>query len=528
MNVKSTAATAPKLASTESSSAQRLPTVVAPDPVYSKPRSSSKRRLSSASNGRATASAITIYGATSFVAKHVITYLMQSSLSLPGRVIITLAGRNPEKLELLRQDFSQKIDHLETIHADATGTCEFDTWIAESSDAAKLLAMASRTKLVINCAGPFAEYGSNVVAACAQIGTDYVDITGEISWAGDMRSRYSKTATKFGARLVSFCGFDSVPSDMAVLAAVRAIQTTSTRKNKRVDVDSATTWHSTMGFFNGGSIQTMLGVPLNLSRCLLRRVPFLLDDPLVLAHPRKRNDPNMRGARDRMAVAEWKNQLPRFHSMFRRGASAPFFMAPVNTKVVNASSVALKYGRNFVYYERHIPAGFKFTTRLGTLSIIPALVTQIGALAGMAVLRLPILGRFLANWLAPAGSGASDDSLRTGYVEVYAEVTSTVSEDDSSTAHKANCFLKFEGDPGNMVTAQCVSEAALTLLYNRDELPPRSKDGFGTPAELLGMPYLKRLQNSPIRPVTVETHVRKDVRDKEWRMFPRQVAEKYQ
>jgi short subunit dehydrogenase-like uncharacterized protein len=54
-----------------------------------------------------------------------------------------------------------------------------------------------------------------------------------------------------------------------------------------------------------------------------------------------------------------------------------------------------------------------------------------------------------------------------------------------------------------LVTAQCVGEAALSLVHNRSELPARSEDGFGTPAELLGPVLLKRLQESKVRAVKV-------------------------
>ena len=466
---------------------------------------------------------ITVYGATSFTAKHVLTYLMQSSLHLPhNKLKITLAGRNPSKLQLSQQNFTRKIGHLQTILAkEATGTCEFDTFTADSSDAQALVTMATRTKLVLNCAGPFAAHGSNVVAACAQTGTHYLDITGEVSWAGAMRLRYSQTASAHShVRLISFCGFDAVPSDMAVFAARQALGGD--------DIQTATTWHYIWGTPNGGTIQTVMDIPLNLSRCFSRWVPFLLEDPLVLTHPTTRHDPDLEPTRNRLAAAEWRNQLlpAQTHTVFRMGASAPFFMAPTNAKVVHASAVALKYGRNFVYQERHVPAGFKFTTHLGPLSLFPALVTQMGVLLGLFLLKLPIIGRFLVNWLAPAGSGPPEEVCRLGFAQVYAQVTSSASDEDATSNNRANCFLKFSGDPGNMVTAQCVSEAALALLFNQDELPPRSKDGFGTPAELLGMPYLKRLQNSPIRPVTIETHVRKGVRGHEWSMFPPGVAQR--
>jgi short subunit dehydrogenase-like uncharacterized protein len=464
---------------------------------------------------------ITVYGATSFCAKHVLTYLMQASLA-PGAktapLRITLAGRSEPKLERLQTEFSKKIQHLVTIYPSSAASCTFDVYVADCDNASKLRDMAARSAVVLNCAGPFAQHGgTNVVAACAQTGADYIDITGEITWAGDMRQRHGAAAARSGARITSFCGFDSVPSDLAVFCATQAL-----RQDAHVEIDSAVTFHACLGFANGGTVQTLLGMPLNLSRCLFRRVPFLLDDPLVLTHPRVRGDPAFQATRNRMAMAEWKNQLPLFHSIFQMGVSAPFFMAPVNTKIVNASAIALGYGPNFVYNERHLPAGYKMTAHLGTLALVPALLTQIGVSVGMLVLKLPLIGKVLANLLAPAGSGSSDAACRAGHAEVYAQVSSAVTRNKNGRVYcdRANCFIQFEGDPGNYVTAQCVSEAALTLLYNRDQLPARSEDGFGTPAQTLGVPYVQRLQNSTVRPVNIVTHVRKAVSGMEWRMYP--------
>lgn len=465
---------------------------------------------------------ITIYGATSFTAKHVIIYLVQNSLSMQGNTIrITLAGRNPQKLKTLQTNFETKLKHLHTVYSLATnerGSCVLDTFVAECQDVTKLQAMAQRTKVVLNCAGPFAKYGSHVVAACAKTGTDYVDITGEISWAGKMRLQHGKAAQESGARIISFCGMDSIPSDLAVFAAVQALRNKLSR-NQNAVVESATAWYSSMGFANGGTLQTMLEMPLNVSKTLWRRVPFLLDDPLILTHPRIQVDPEMETVRNRLAVSEWMNQLPAFHSIFRLGVSAPFLMAPCNTKVVNATAIALKYGPDFVYRERYLPLGFQMTTGVGTLSIIPAIITQIFTLLCLLILKTPKVGSFLVNFFMPPGSGSSDQVCQAGHVEVYAQVE-TKPNMTTGLVDRANCLIKFQGDPGNLVTAQCIAEAALALIYNKAQLPPRSEDGFGTPAELLGSVLLTRLQRSPVRPVQVHTHARKAVSGMEWRMFP--------
>jgi short subunit dehydrogenase-like uncharacterized protein len=478
---------------------------------------STSRSLATENGDRLIESDITVYGATGHVGNRVITYLMQKSLSMNGNFRLTIAGRNAEKLEKVRSEFSAKMGHLLTIYPESSGRCVIDVVIADTSDKEGLRVMVARTKTVISCAGPFALTGSNIVAACAQTGADYVDITGEVTWAGEMRMRYGEAASRSGARIISFCGYDSVPSDIAVFTAVQALR--DAFKNKEIEIESATTWHHAFGLANAGTIHTSAGMPLNLAKSLFRRVPFLMDDPLVLTHPRTRFDPDIEATRDRMAKAEWANQMPAFHTIFKLGVSAPFFMAVVNAKIVNASAIALNYGPNFVYKERFLPTGFKMTPVLKFVGLLPALIMQIGGLVGFSLLKLPYVGTRLLNWIAPPGSGMSEAWCRAGFAEVYAEASSPVDK-NTGCVDRANCNLKFTGDPANWVTSQCVSEAALALILNRDELPARSTDGFGTPAELLGGVLLKRLKDSTIRPVQVCVSVRKCVAVNEWQTFP--------
>jgi short subunit dehydrogenase-like uncharacterized protein len=344
-----------------------------------------------------------------------------------------------------------------------------------------------------------------------------VDITGEVSWAGKMRAENGSKAATSGSRIISFCGFDSIPSDLAVYTAIEALKEKS--KVKPVTIERATTWHNILGGANGGTIKTMVEMPFDLSHCLFQPVPFLVDDPLVLTHPSYLADPASQATRNRLAASEWWNQLLSFDTILRLGVTVPFFMAVVNAKIVHASAVALKYGPNFTYRERHVPTGFRFTAQLGTISLLPALLTQLGMLVVFLILKLPVIGQAIIDRLLPPGTGSSDQMCRAGFAEVYAEVIGPV---DAKTGRvdKANCFIAFEGDPGNWVTAQCISESALALVLNRDELPSRSEDGFGTPVELLGGVLLKRLKETKVRPIVVQTSVRLKTVRHEWSMFP--------
>ncbi|KAL7578113.1 hypothetical protein ACA910_012562 [Epithemia clementina (nom. ined.)] len=498
---------------------------------------------------------ITVYGATSFVAKHVLSYLLRSSIHVKAPQLksststssstlkITLAGRSESKLKELKYDLSEKMKNLLTVNTrqgddddddddddkdndnNSTGAgAEFDVWVAEASQVDELRAMAARTQVVLNCAGPFHKYGTEVVAACAELGTDYVDITGEVHWASKMREMYGKASKASGSRIVSFCGFDSIPTDVAVYTAVEALRA---RTSETVQVDKATTWVVCLGLPNAGTVHTILDIPIRVWDCFVRPgVPFLLDDPLALTHPTMvRNNPSMTATRNRLALAEWWNQIPQFHSFLIGGASGPFPMAVANAKVVHESALALQYGKpdKFVYYERYIPVGFPLALQLKAFSMIAVLFTQFGFYLFMFVVKLPIIGPWVVNTLYPIGSGISDESCQSGFSEIYAEVQTSIPMSDGGIhkkkVSKANCFLKFKGDPGNWITAQCVSEAALCLLLDKDKLPPKSDDGFGSPVEILGGTLLQRLTKTKVRPVQCTTNVRIATDKHEWCMF---------
>lgn len=460
---------------------------------------------------------ITIYGATSFVARHVLNYMVElgSSSSLPRKLKVTLAGRNESKL--------QKV--LDNFRKEAGDTIALDVVVANSTDHDALKKMTSRSRVVLNCAGPFELYSSGVVGACAEMGCDYVDITGEVGWVGNMRVKYGSESAKSGARIISLCGFDSVPSDLAIFAAVQALKKTAGVGAMAENIEVARTWHACVGMAGGGTLATMKNMEVDWAKCLIgrdgkpRNIPLMLFDPLVLTHPESvRFNPDYNETRDRLAWKEWLNCLPFPHSIFQQGVSIPFFMAVANAKVVQASAMALNYGPRFTYQERWLPMGFKKTLGFGLFSTIPSLIMLFFTAVAGVIVMLPVVGDLLLKWFAPPGTGASDAMCKSGYAQVYSEVKAPIPNQKGRVAC-ANAFLEFEGDPGNWVTAQCVTESALALVFSRKELPTRSKDGFGTPAELLGPVLLKRLQESKVRPLKVKTNVRANERDHEYKVY---------
>jgi hypothetical protein len=62
---------------------------------------------------------------------------------------------------------------------------------------------------------------TDLVEACVNQRTHYVDITGETIWVRELIDRHHARAAADGTRIIPFCGFDSVPSDLGTFLMVR-------------------------------------------------------------------------------------------------------------------------------------------------------------------------------------------------------------------------------------------------------------------------------------------------------------------
>ncbi|CAG8543372.1 10170_t:CDS:2, partial [Acaulospora colombiana] len=87
-----------------------------------------------------------------------------------------------------------------------------------------LQALTRRTKVIINCVGPFRFYGEAVVKACIENGTDYVDISGEVEFIERIQLTYGGQAKQKGVAIVPACGYDSVPADLGLLFTKRQLE----------------------------------------------------------------------------------------------------------------------------------------------------------------------------------------------------------------------------------------------------------------------------------------------------------------
>ncbi|MEU5756561.1 saccharopine dehydrogenase NADP-binding domain-containing protein [Streptomyces sp. NPDC047829] len=347
---------------------------------------------------------VVLFGATGFVGGLTAEYLAAHA---PDGLRWAIAGRSEERLRRLRERLP--------------GAPEVGVLHADVSEPASLRALAERARVVATTVGPYVRYGDELVAACAESGTDYLDLTGEPEFVDLTYVRHDARARETGARLVHACGFDSVPHDLGVHFTVRQLpEGVPLTVDGFVSVDAA---------FSGGTFASALG---QLARGRQLR---------AAARERRRHEPRLVGRR---AVAP--TGAPRFAGEVGAWALP---LPTIDAQIVRRSAKALdRYGPDFRY--RHYAAVRHLPVAVGGAAAV-------GALAVAA--QVPRARHWLSDRLKPGDGPSAEKRARSrfsvrfvgegGGRKVFTEVTG--------------------GDPGYDETAKMFAEAALSLAL--DELP---------------------------------------------------------
>ena len=388
---------------------------------------------------------LVLFGASGFVGRLTAAYLAEHA---PVGTRLALAGRSLDRLAAVRSELGQRAAGWELHEADA-------------ADAGRLTALAEQTRAVVTTVGPYAKYGHALVAACAAAGTHYADLAGEVLFVRDCIDQQHDTARASGARLVNACGFDSVPSDLAVLATA-----------ERAAADGAGQLSDTTllvvairGGLSGGTIDSLRNqVDVVRADASLRR---LVADPYTLS-PDREAEPDLPADSDDTPVLGRENGR----------WIGPFVMAPFNTRVVRRSNALQDwaYGRQFRYRE---------AMSFGSSPFGPVLAVGTGAriLALGGGLAFGPTRRVLDRLLPAPGKGPSRQARDRGHFRL--EVTAT-----STTGARYRTTVAAQGDPGYAATAVMLGESGLCLALD----PLSSGGGVLTPATAMGGSLTDRLR----------------------------------
>ena len=181
----------------------------------------------------AQSTSLCVFGATGFTGKRV-AFEIATQIQLFHKATAkaftwSIAGRSLASLERVRQEIKTLVGASSASGSDETNVEKglLPSLVeANIGDAASLFNMAKHTKIVLNCVGPYAHLGENVVTAVLDASeqsvnnaTHYIDLSGEPNFIEKMVLKYRARAKSLGSAIIPASAFDSVPADMGTIFA---------------------------------------------------------------------------------------------------------------------------------------------------------------------------------------------------------------------------------------------------------------------------------------------------------------------
>lgn len=427
---------------------------------------------------------VVLWGATGFTGRLVADYLADSYGA--SDLDWALAGRSEDRLAAVRREVA--VDHDgagdgDDEHAGGGGLADLDLLTGDAFDRESLDAIAERTAVVCTTVGPYAKYGSKLVAACVEHGTHYCDLSGEVHWMRHTIDEHHERATETGARVVHGCGFDSVPSDVGTLL----LQTHAEEELGAYCDEVRGHVSISGGAFSGGTIASM--VEMYREGAADRDVRRILADPRALDPPESRD---ARAERPQRGVS---------YDRERDTWTAPFVMAQINEPVVRRSNALLGYpwGHTFRY-------GEALRTGDGPKGAATAagLAAGQGLLAG--ALSVGPIREALDRYVLPdPGDGPDEETIEGSSFRV--RLRGTGASDDHPGGFAVEATVRGDRDPGYGSTCRMLGESAVCLA--RGEVDSPHDGGVLTPASGIGLPLVERLEGTGVS-FDVETVERGD------------------
>jgi len=309
--------------------------------------------------------------------------------------------------------------------------------------------------------GPYALYGSTLVALCAELGTHYCDLTGEVQWMRQMIEAHQATTEASGAKIVHTCGFDSIPSDLGTYFVQGEMHKAHGVYAPRVKYRVV----GSKGGVSGGTVASMMNMMEEANAN-----PEILD---IIADPYALNPLNMPRGDDGadQTTAEYDKDF--------RQWTGPFVMAGINTRVVRRSHALLGYpwGSHFRYDEAILtgdgPSGFAKAV------MIAGGTGLMNKVAGIGSLR-----KLLAKVVPAPGEGPSVADMENGFFEIELRASNPEDPKKDLTA-----VVTGDRDPGYGSTCKMIAESAVCLAMDHLD----SAGGFLTPASAMGDLLISRL-----------------------------------
>jgi len=176
--------------------------------------------------------ALVILGATGYTGSLMVEHL-DAVLSMQPeshRHQWGIAGRNIGKLQ------------------NVASNCRTEPRVFHVTDNAQLSHMASKCRVIISAIGPYSVCGEDVVEACVQNSTHYIDVTGELPWMCDIIKKYHDRAKEQRSMIVLSAGNVCAPDEILCYSLVKKLGPLRVYRE----------YFSQFGGISGGTLQSQI------------------------------------------------------------------------------------------------------------------------------------------------------------------------------------------------------------------------------------------------------------------------------
>ncbi|KAH6624618.1 Saccharopine dehydrogenase-domain-containing protein [Chaetomium sp. MPI-SDFR-AT-0129] len=400
---------------------------------------------------------VVVFGATGYTGKYTAQYI---TTHLPTDLKWAVSGRTHSKLEEL-------VAECKTLQPDRL---QPSIEVCALTDA-DLASLAKKTYILITTVGPYGKLGEHAFKACAENGTHYLDVTGEVPFVARMLQKYQSTAARSGALLFPQTGIESAPADLVTWSLASFIRSEFHGAHTR---DVTVSIHNLHSAPSGGTLTTALTI----------------FDYFTLAELRAAYAPYALSPIPRPATATpvptkpWLTRLTGLITVPSLGLLTTSMAGGTDAAQVQRTWGLLEtvptrkqqaYGPNFSFREFMKPRNW--LTGIGV---------HYGLLGAGLVMVTPWLRRLAAGWLRyQPGQGPEVEAAKADEIEYRG-----VGRRDGGAGERVMCRAEFRGSM-YYLTGILVAEATSTLLEDDVDLP----GGIYTPA-CLGQGYIDRLERA--------------------------------
>ncbi|KAF3770152.1 hypothetical protein M406DRAFT_245633 [Cryphonectria parasitica EP155] len=403
---------------------------------------------------------LVVFGATGYTGKYTTEHI---TTNLPTDLKWAIAGRSHGKLEKLASE-------LKPLHPDRR---QPDIEVCDLNDE-DLSSLAKKTFILIATVGPYGKYGEHAFKACAENGTHYFDVTGEVPYVARMIKKYDHVAKQSGSLMFPQIGVESTPADLIAWSLAKHI---------RVNLGGAKTGETVMSVHNlksapsGGTLATVLDFfdMFSLKEIAAALAPFALS-PV----------PNTQS--QSQAPSLW-SRLTGLRTVPELGLQTTFIGADTDRAIVHrtwglfsqaASRKDEFYGPNFSFSEHMKVRNWLWGVLIHWGITMSALV----------FVTVPPIRKLVKRFVYKQGQGPEIEQAKKDEIE-YRGVG--IPDGDNGAGKLAYSRVLFHGSM-YALTGIFLAEAALTVLENDLGLD----GGVLTPA-CLGQGFVDRLGASGFR-----------------------------